>query len=329
MKSIRLGQLTIDPPLISAPMAGVTTKSLRRLIHELNPGACGLYYTEFASIEGLVRRNKPTLRLIEKSNVDCETPFAIQLFGMDPVNMAESAKIAVEYGADVVDINAGCPAQKVVKKGGGADLLKRPQLIGEIVKSVKAAVSVPVAVKIRVGWDEGSINVFEVTKIIEDNGADLITIHGRTRNQAFTGEANWDLIREAKQRLKIPVVGNGDVVDTHSLDKRFAPSGVDGIMIGRGMLKDPWIFSRLKAHIDGAVFNEPSPEERYKLFERFHVIMKEDDFPEGAALGMLKQMAVRYLRAKPNSVQYRTAALRSVDFSQFFEAVRNYLFWNL
>jgi nifR3 family TIM-barrel protein len=327
MNPIVFGTLKIDPPLILAPMAGVTGKALRKLVHEMNPGACGLYYTEFASIEGLVRDNKPTLRLIEKSIVDSETPFAIQLFGMDPEHMALAAKIAVDHGADIVDINAGCPAQKVVKKGGGADLLKRPELIGAIIKSVKAAVSVPVAVKIRIGWDERTINVFEVTKIIEDNGADLITIHGRTRNQAFGGLADWDLIREAKSRIRIPVVGNGDVVDALSYDQRSI--GVDGVMIGRGILKDPWIFSRLIAHISNNHFKEPTLDDKFNMFMRFSVHLAEDGVPSGAVLGQLKQMAVRFLRAKPNSVQYRTAALRSQSLPPFFEAVRNYLFWDI
>ncbi len=326
---LKIGQLLIKPPLILAPMAGVTGKALRKLVHELNFGSCGLYYTEFASVEGLVRKNKPTLRLIEKSAIDCESPFAIQLYGISPTNMALAAQIAVEHGADIVDINAGCPAQKVVKKGGGADLLKKPLLIGEIVQSVKKVVSVPVTVKIRIGWDEKSINMEEVIRIIEQAGADCITIHGRTRNQGFKDEADWDKIKRAKELLAIPVVGNGDISDISSFESRFYPSGVNAVMIGRGILRDPWIFRRLHCHLAGNLFVEPSVDEKFAMVKRFADLLAEDGLPPNAVIGQLKQLIVRFLRAKPNSAQHRTAALRSNALPQFFEAIRSYLFWDL
>lgn len=322
--SFRLGSHTINPALLLAPMAGVTGKSFRAIIRERNPGAVGIYYSEFASVEGLVRANKSTLRLIERSEEDKKDLFAVQLFGMRPAHMAEAAKIAVDHGADIVDINAGCPAQKVVKKGGGADLLKKPLLIGEIVAAVRAAVNVPVTLKIRVGWDEKAINALEVARIGEEAGIDLLTVHGRTRNQGFSGSADWNLIRLVKEQCRVPVIGNGDIIDTVTAQERTNLSHVDGLMIGRGILRDPWVFRKLVAAQAGTTY-EPIPEEQFQIFMDFADRLAGEGLPLRAILGQLKQLAVRFLKGKPHGAEFRTQALRSLTLEPFYEAVRGYI----
>jgi tRNA-dihydrouridine synthase B len=323
MQPLRIGALKIDPPLILAPMAGITGKAFRRLVRELNPGAVGLYYSEFASVEGLIRANKPTLRLIEKCDDDAKSPFCAQLFGMDPEHMAQAAKIAVDLGADIVDLNSGCPAQKVVKKGGGADLLKKPALIGKIVAAIRAAVSVPLTVKIRIGWDEKRINVLEVVKIIQENGADAVVIHGRTRVQAFKGEADWSMVREAKLSCAIPVVGNGDVINPETAAMRMRETGADGIMIGRGILRDPWIFRRTMESERGVPF-EPSPKDKLAIFPRYAGLLREDGLPESAVLGKMKQIGLKLMRGRPGAAAIRTEAVRTQDMNEFYQATERY-----
>src|SRR3989339_74893 len=222
LSSLNIGSVVVTPPLVLAPMAGVTGRAFRELIRWNNPGAVGLFYPEFASVEGLVRHNRPTLRLITRAPSDCATLFAAQIFGADPDRMREGARIAQELGADIVDINAGCPAPKVVKKGGGSELLKNLPLLGRIVASVKSGLRVPLTVKIRAGWDDDSVNVLETVRIIEDNGADAVFLHGRTRLQSFKGEADWRHVTAAKARLRIPVIGNGDIVVPEQALDRFA-----------------------------------------------------------------------------------------------------------
>jgi nifR3 family TIM-barrel protein len=323
MQPVKIGNLTLHPPFMLAPMAGITDKAFRKLVRELNPGAVGLYYSEFASVEGMVRNNKPSLRLIEKCPEDNLSPFAAQLFGMDPEHMAQAAGMAVEMGANIIDVNAGCPAQKVVKKGGGADLLKKPALIGKIVSAMRAAVSVPLTVKIRIGWDEKRINALEVVKIIEDNGGDAVVIHGRTRVQAFKGEADWAIVREAKLACKIPVIGNGDVTTPENAVMRLRETGANGIMIGRGVLRDPWIFRRIAEFESGTPF-EPLPRDKLALFPRYAALLSEEGLPDRAVLGKLKQIGLKLMRGRPGAAAIRTEAVRSQDLQAFYQAAERY-----
>lgn len=321
---LRIGRLTLPLPVIQAPMSGVTGRAFRRFIRELNPGAVGLYYTEFASVEGLARENKATLRLIRRAAEDKNDPFAAQIFGRDVMRMAEAAAIVEQMGADLVDINAGCPAPAIVKKGGGAELLKKPLLIGEIVAAVKKAVKIPVAVKIRTGWDENTVNVLETSRIIESSGADMLTVHGRNRMQGFKGSADWNLIAQAKANVRIPVIGNGDINDPAFAMECFRKYGIDGIMVARAMLRDPWIFNKIRAHAEGNTSSEPGTYEKTAVFMRYAELLSEDGLPEKAVLGKMKQLAVKYLRLKPNGAEIRTQALRSENLKDFFGFAKEY-----
>lgn len=324
LSPFKIGPLAIDPPLIMAPMAGVTGRAFRQLIRENNPGSVGLFYTEFASVEGLVRDNQPTRRLITRHESDRGTLFAAQVFGADPSHMRDGAIIAQQMGADIVDINSGCPAPKVVKKGGGSELLKKLPLLGRIVAAVKSGVTIPVTVKIRVGWDEASVNVLETVRIIQENGADGVIIHGRTRMQSFKGEADWQWASEARKLLKIPVVGNGDVVAAEQALQRFSETGVDGIMIGRGAQRDPWLFSKITGLAKGETVVKPPVEMRRNIFRRYSDMLQADGLPEKAILGVLKQLAVKFLRGKPGGAEIRTAALRCLEMERFFANAERY-----
>lgn len=321
--AFKIGPLIVDPPLVLAPMAGITGRAYRELIRINNPGAIGLFYTEFASVEGLVRDNRPTLRLITRHPSDRGTLFAAQIFGADPDHMRGGARVAESLGADIIDINAGCPAPKVVRKGGGSELLKKPRLLGSIVQAVKSGVKVPVTVKIRIGWDENSINVLDTVRLLADSGADAVIIHGRTRLQSFKGEADWQWVARAKSLVNIPVIGNGDVVAPEQVLHRFAETGADGIMIGRGAQRDPWLFSKAWALCRRETVIEPSLEARRGLLRTYAEMLRSDGLPEKALLGVLKQMTVKFLRGRPGGAGIRTAALRSDTLDGFFNhAVR-------
>ena len=325
LKPLSVGKLVIDPPILQAPMSGITGRAFRRFLRELNPGAIGCFYTEFASVEGLIRHNKATVRLLCRSEEDRPTLFAAQIFGRDPEHMAEGARVAESLGADLVDINAGCPAPCIVKKGGGADLLKNPDLIGEIVRKVKSAVRVPISVKIRTGWDEQNINILETTRIIRDAGADMLTIHGRTKSQGYKGSADWELISRIKAlHPGYPIVGNGDITDPETALHRLGSAGVDAIMIARGMLQDPLIFVKTIAHAGNGTVPEFAPSQKEGLFRRYAQLLSEDGLPEKAVLGKMKQLAVKHLRERPHGAEIRTAALRSDRLDDFFTHAKRY-----
>ena len=235
---MKIGNVEINGYAVLAPMAGVTDRAFRELCVSF-----GAAYVigEMVSSKGLVYKNTKTRELLELS--DKERPAAVQIFGNEPDVMAEAARIAMEFKPQIIDINMGCPAPKIAMNGCGSALMKNPALCGEIVSAVKKAVDVPVTVKIRKGWDKNSVNAVEVAEICEAAGADAIAIHGRTREQQYMPSADWEIIRQVKKAVKIPVIGNGDVTSAESAAKMMEQTGCDLVMIGRGALGNPWIFS--------------------------------------------------------------------------------------
>lgn len=255
---MKIGNITLENNLILAPMAGVTDKAFRNIV---KPFGVGLMYTEMVSGKGLMYKNKKTQRLLDTE--ESEGIVATQLFGHDSEILAETAKLAEENGAMIIDINMGCPAPKIVNNGDGSALMKNPALAGEIIRTVKSAISIPLTVKFRMGWDEDNINAVEFAKIAENSGADAITIHGRTRKQFYSGKANLDIIKAVKEAVSIPVVGNGDITDGKSAQHMLEYTNCDGIMVGRGAQGNPWIFREISEYLKtGIPLPPPTLSER-------------------------------------------------------------------
>lgn len=260
---MRIKNLQLKNNVFLAPMAGVTDKAFRLVTKPFGPA---LMYTEMVSGKGLFYKNKKTHDLLDAD--PCEKPIAAQIFGHEPEVLAQIAKNALDFGAELVDINMGCPAPKIVGNGDGSALSKNPGLAGEIVAAVSGAVSVPVTVKIRKGWNEDTVNAVEMAKIAEANGAAAVTVHGRTREQFYSGNADLDVIKEVKAAVSIPVIGNGDIVDEESAKNMLDYTGCDAIMIGRAAEGNPWIFKRVIHYLEtGERLPLPTSDERADIMD--------------------------------------------------------------
>lgn len=250
---VMIGKVLVAPGLVLSPMSGVTCGAFRRLLKELNPGCIGLLVSEFVSVEAIIRRVPRTLEMMRFS--EAERPFAVQIFGADAQRMSQAARMVQDLGADIIEINCGCPAPKVFKKGGGADLMRRPLFLAEILRAVRRAISIPLTVKMRSGWDKSSVNAGQVARIAQAEGADAVCIHPRTRTDLYRGAADWQVVWDAAKELAIPVFGSGDVVDRQSACQRLygefpekggsPPPKAAGLYIGRAALDNPFLFSEL------------------------------------------------------------------------------------
>lgn len=318
---MEIGSVKLESPLILAPMSGVTCASFRRLIHHTNPGKVGLYVSEFISVEGLTRQNERSLQMMKFR--EFERPFSVQIFGSEISRMIDAAKMVQDHGANIVDINCGCPVPKVVKKGGGCELMRQPEKLSKIISSISREVSIPVTVKIRSGWDNESRNALEIAKMAESSGAQMLAIHGRTRAEGYRGRADWDIISEVSNELSIPVVGSGDVVDYESAKKAMS-TGVSGLMVGRAALLNPWVFSE----IEGAgTYLRPADIETVDLLETYLEFL-QDDLPEKAVIGKMKQLCSQVTRRVRGSKRERKDFLTSKSLDEMkekFKVWRNYL----
>jgi nifR3 family TIM-barrel protein len=314
-----IGGIRITPNLVLAPMAGVTDSSFRRLIKEL--GGVGLIVTEFISVEGITRGNLSTHRMMKF--LPEERPLSIQIFGYDDERMAQAAELIEESGADIVDINCGCPAKKVVKGGGGSSLLRDLPQLEKILRRIRKAVSIPVTMKIRTGWDDSSINAVEVARLIEDCGGDLVAIHGRTRMQGYSGLANWETIAAVKQAVKIPVVGCGDVTTPEQALRRLSETGVDAVMIGRGAIANPWIFRQTSELMRGEAVYQPPLAEKQRVLHRYHDLIR-DEMPERALAGKLKQMCGYFTHGLAGGARLRERVFHSQTIGEIFDKIDEY-----
>ncbi len=268
---MKIGSINLSPPLALAPMAGMTDTAFRRLVKRR--GGCGLVVTEMVSSEGLVRGIDRTLEYAEYTEE--ERPVSIQIFGGDPEKMAAAAQIVEGMGADIVDVNMGCPVQKIAKHNAGCSLMREPEHAADVVRAMAKAVRIPVTVKMRAGWDANDVNAPELAKRLEDAGAAAVAVHGRTAAQSYTGFSDWNLIARVASGLSIPVFGSGDCVEPGQIVERLQ-SGVSGVLVGRGALRNPWIFEQARDMANG---RDPRPvtlEERgLFLLEYIELLQKE------------------------------------------------------
>ena len=297
---MQLGNIEVKNPLFLGPMAGVTDWAFREICGELG---AGVTVTEMVSSRALVYKDKKSAALLGRNQ---NTICGAQIFGNDPEIMAEGARLALEIsGCDFLDINMGCPMPKIANSGDGCGLMRTPELAEAIVKAVTRAVPVPVTVKCRLGWDKGSINVLDFTKRMEQSGAAMVAVHGRTRSMLYTGTADWDYIRKVKQQLTIPVIANGDVMDAASAMKCLKWTGADGVMIGRASFGDPWIFQQVKAAMEGKeIPQRPSLAERMAVALRQMELSNQDKGEKIACLEARKHLAW-YLRGVSHSAYYK------------------------
>ena len=281
----KIRDVPIDPPLILAPVAGYTDTLFRQAVKGL--GGCGLVVSELVSTEGMTRNQDQSLHLTRFE--ESERPVSIQIFGSDPGRMAESAAMVQEMGADIVDINLGCPVKKVVRQGGGSNLLRDLPLLERIFMAVRAAVMMPLTVKIRAGWDRDSINAVEVLRLAEECGVEALAIHGRTRCDMFSGQADWSVIALVKENARIPIMGNGDVFAPADAERMFRETCVDGVMIGRGVLANPWLIRQCHDHLSGSPATAVSHRDKAEFMMNFLDRIRHE-VPEPIALGKMKKM---------------------------------------
>ncbi len=318
---MKIGNVNINGKVALAPMAGVADRAFRELCVRFG---AAYVVSEMVSSKGISYASEKTISLLTLS--ECEKPCAIQIFGNDPPVMAQAARFAVSQNPDIIDINMGCPAPKVNKSGGGAVLMREPKLCGEIVRAIKDAVDIPVTVKIRKGWDDNNINAVLIAKICEDNGADAITIHGRTREQMYRGTADLNIIKEVKNSISIPVIGNGDIKSPEDAKNMICKTGCDMVMVGRAALGNPFIFNEINEYLSyKKKLSAPTIEEKVDIMKQ-HVNSICKNKGERFGITQARRHIIMYVKGLSNAAKLRDEAckLESLeDFSKFCDNILN------
>lgn len=319
---LKIGNVELVNNVFLAPMAGVCNSAFRRIVKEMG---CSLVFAEMVSDKGLVYNSQKTRDMLYFD--ECERPIAQQIFGSDKDTFVEAARMVYEImKPDIIDINMGCPVPKVaIKSQAGAALLKDPEKIREIVSAVVEAVPIPVTVKIRSGWDSNSINAVMVAKICEEAGASAITVHGRTRSQGYSGSVDLDIIKEVKESVSIPVIGNGDIRDIESAKRMISYTGCDAIMIGRGVLGNPWLVREIISYFDtGEIISKPSYEDRINMCFRHLDYLMEIKCEKVAVLEMRSHIAW-YLKGMPNVQDIKNVIFKVKTCDEMKKVLNNYL----
>ena len=317
---VPIGPLSIDPPLWLAPMAGVTDRDFRLIVRRI--GGIGVVSMEFISSRAIVSGNRHTREMMHFSPE--ERPLAIQIYGSDVATMREAALVVEELGADICDINMGCPANKVLKGCAGAALMGDLKLAESIVRAVREAITIPLTVKFRLGLDDSRRNYIELGKICEANGVAAVALHARTARQMFTGEADWSHLARLKEALSIPVIGNGDVKEPEDALRMLAETGCDGVMIGRGATRNPWIFRQIASRLEGSPIGEATLADRRDLIlEHFRMVAERED--SVFALHKLRKFTGWYTHGLPNGRKLRQAINQIPDVPSFLATVESFL----
>ena len=316
---LRYGTIPIDPPLILAPMAGVTDRDFRLIVRRI--GGVGVVTMEFIASKAIVNGNKKTRELMYFSPE--ERPLSIQIYGSDVETMREAALVVEELGADICDINMGCPANKVLKGCAGAALMGDLGLAEDIISSVRKAIRIPLTVKFRLGLNDERQCYLDLGRICEANGVASVAMHARTARQMFSGQADWSHIARLKETLAIPVIGNGDVVEADDAIRMMRETGCDGVMIGRGATRNPWIFRQIAARMSGSSFTEPTLADRRDLIlDHFRLVAERE--PSLNAMHKLRKFTGWYTHGLPHGKKLRLAINQLTDVPSFLAAVEEF-----
>src|SRR5579885_2936348 len=320
-ESLTIGHVRIAPATVLAPMAGVTDTVFRRFIRNL--GGCGLIMTEFTSSHGVsasLRARKPTATLTKYLAFEPEEhPISAQLFGADPQVMADAARVCQDLGFDILDINFGCPVNKVVKCNGGSGLLRDLPLVERLLRTVRAAIQIPFTLKYRAGWNDSELVTVQMARLAEDCGLQAIALHPRTREQGYSGKADWTRIAEVKAAVKIPVIGNGDIVTPEDAVRMVRETKCDAVMIGRTASSNPWIFRQIADYVHTGSYDTPPESARYEIMRRYYSMLQEHGAPD--AVGKMKQFATYFTHGVRNGSKLRAEIYHALDAGKILDLV--------